>query len=173
MEARIEKAARGDRDAMAQVVAEHYAAVYRFCARRIGGELAKDAAQETFLTAQRTLKRYDGRSTVLTFLLGIAHNHCRNMARKNRMEISYEEVWEKPDGANAAQTVVDRETLRGALLGLSQEHREVIVMHELEGLRYEEIATVLRVPLGTVKSRLHNAFIALRTKLIPLEEVSA
>jgi len=53
MDATIKQAAANDREAMAKVVAEHYPAVFRFCARRVGPELAKDAAQETFLTALR------------------------------------------------------------------------------------------------------------------------
>lgn len=157
---------------MARIVAEQYAPVYRFCARRIGGELAKDAAQETFLTAQKTLKRFNGQSTLLTFLLGIANNQCRNMARKNRMEMSFSEVWEG-SSESSERSVIDRESLRQALKALTSDHREVIVMHELEGLTYEEIATILAIPAGTVKSRLHNAFIQLRLKLLPAEEVPA
>jgi RNA polymerase sigma-70 factor, ECF subfamily len=157
---------------MARIVAEQYAPVYRFCARRIGGELAKDAAQETFLTAQRILKRFNGTCTLLTFLLGIANNQCRNMARKNRMEMSFSEVWEG-SSESSERSVIDRETLRQALKALTPDHREVVVMHELEGLTYEEIATILAIPAGTVKSRLHNAFIQLRQKLIPAEEVPA
>ena len=171
MEARIEKAARGDREAMAQIISEHYASVYRFCARRVGGELAGDAAQETFLTAQRKLSKFDGRSSLLSYLFGIAHNQCRNLARKNRMEISYGESW-NGHAEIGEQAVIDRETLRAAMRTLSKEHREVVVMHELEGLSYEEIAAILRIPVGTVKSRLHHAFLALRQKLVP-QEVSA
>lgn len=158
---------------MADIVAEHYAAVYRFCARRVGPELGQDAAQETFLTAQRTLGRFNGQSALSTYLLGIALNHCRNLARKNRMEMSFSELWDGPSGVETERALIDRHALRTAMRNLSKEHREVVVMHEIEGLTYEEIASVLRIPSGTVKSRLHHAFLALRTRLLPCEEVSA
>ena len=157
---------------MARIVAEHYAPVYRFCARRIGDELAKDAAQETFLTAHRKLNRFDASSTLLTFLLGIANNQCRNMARKHRREMSFTEIWEGKSESNE-RSMIDREALRQAMTALSTDHREVIVMHELEGLTYDEIATVLGIPSGTVKSRLHHAFVQLRLRLVPAEEVPA
>lgn len=173
MEARIEQAKRANSGAMDDIVSEHYASVYRFCARRLGQELAKDATQETFLTAQKALARFDGSSSLLTFLLGIAHNQCRNLARKNRMEISFKEVWPDSKGSSPEGALIDREQLRLALKSLSGDHLEVVVMHELEGLTYEEAAKILDVPVGTLKSRLHHAFCALRTKLAPVEEVPA
>lgn len=172
MEARIEQAAHGDREAMAQIVADHYASVYRFCARRIGPDHGQDAAQETFFTAQRMLGRFNGDSRLSTWLLGIAHNHCRNLARKKRMEINFDQEW-LSDGKSLENAVIDREALIGALKSLTQEHREVVVMHELEELTYDEISTILRVPSGTVKSRLHHAFLALRRRLLPGEEVTS
>lgn len=163
METTLKRAAMGDRDAMASIVGEHYASVYRFCARRLGPELAQDAAQETFLTAQKSLKRFEERSKLSTWLFGIAHNHCRALARKRKMEIDFEPSFEwgttHPDPASQA---VDRECLRSALGKLTTEHREVVVLHELEELTYEEIATILTVPIGTVKSRLNAAFQNLR-----------
>lgn len=173
MDEPIERASRGDREAMAEIVAEHYPAVYRFCARRIGPELGQDAAQETFLIAQKSLKRFDGRSKLSTWLLGIAHNVCRNLARKRRIEMTYEQAFlEAPEhaptevgGPRSEQNLIDREALRGALIKLSPEHREAVVLHELEELTYEEAASVLGVPVGTVKSRLFHAFAHLRRLL--------
>lgn len=173
MEAHITRASRGDREAFAQIVAEHYASVYRFCARRLGPELGQDAAQETFLAAQKALARFDGSSTLLTFLLGVAHNQCRNLARKNRMEISFDEVWPDRSTEDVERRTIDRHELHRALKSLSLEQREAVVMHEIEGLTYDEIGAVLRVPSGTIKSRLHHAFLALRQRLLPSEELSA
>ncbi len=159
---------------MAQIVTEHYPAVYRFCARRIGPELAQDAAQETFISAQGAMKRFDGRSALGTWLLGIAHNHCRNLARKKRIEMTFADTWMSDQAEDGAErTLIDREALRIALLKLSAEHREIVLMHEVEGLTYEEAASVLGVPVGTVKSRLHHAFLNLRKSLSGCEEVPA
>jgi RNA polymerase sigma-70 factor, ECF subfamily len=165
MDALIQSAAKGDRNAFGKIVSEHYASVYRFCARRIGPELAQDAAQETFITAQRSLRRFNGRSALSTWLLGIAHNHCRNLARKNRMEICASELWIEQGAGGDETQLVDREALRRALSALSPEHREVVILHEIEGLTYDEAAAVLGVPSGTVKSRLHHAFLNLRKSL--------
>jgi RNA polymerase sigma-70 factor, ECF subfamily len=175
MDEDLKLAAGGDAEAMAAVVREHYALVYRFCARRIGPEMALDAAQETFLTAQKSLRRFDGRSSLSTWLLGIAHNHCRNMARKKKHEVTWlgGEEMEAKSIQNTERAMIDRETLRQALGKLSREHREVVLLHELEGLSYEEAAHIIGVPVGTIKSRLHYAFHQLRKALLGCEEVTA
>lgn len=162
MDERAARAARGDREAMAEIAAEHYAAVFRFCARRLGPDLAADAAQETFITAQKAMRRFDGSSALSTWLFGIALNTCRNLARKRRMEMSYEHAWELPAKEPGEATLVDREALRVALKKLSPPHLEVVILHELEGMTYEEAAQVIGIPVGTVKSRLHHAFLDLR-----------
>lgn len=176
MDGYLHRAAKGDKEAMAQIVQEHYASVYRFCARRIGEELGKDASQETFITAFKTLRRYNGSSTLLTWLLGIANNHCRNLARKTRTDITLD-IWESAcsfgTGVSLENALVDKEALRTALKRLTVEHREVVLLHEIEGLSYEEAAQILAVPVGTIKSRLHHAFLALRKQLVPAEGVSA
>lgn len=161
MEQILNRAAKGDREAMAQIVGEHYPAVYRFCARRVGVTVAEDAAQETFLTAQKSLSKFDGRSSFLTWLLGIANNHCRAMSRKQKLE-SPMELWKHTEVQSHEQGSVDRVTLKRALDSLSPEHLEVVLMHEVEGLTYDEAAAILGVPAGTVKSRLHHAFLNLR-----------
>jgi len=150
---------------MAEIAVEHYPAVYRFCIRRVGPDLAADAAQETFLIAQRSIRKFDGSSALSTWLFGIAHNTCRNLARKKRMDISYEHAWTVPAGTPGESTLVDRTALRTALNKLSPPHLEVVLLHEIEGLTYEEAAKVLGVPVGTVKSRLHHAFLNLRQLL--------
>ena len=165
MEEQIDRAKRGNREALGELVAEHYARVYRFCARRIGEELAADAAKETFITMQRTSRRYEGRSTVSTWLIGIAHNHCRNLSRKAKAEPAPIEEWFDVAAPDHGNRVVAQETLRSALGELSADHREVVVLHEVEGLTYGEIAEIVGVPEGTVKSRLYHAFRNLREQL--------
>lgn len=161
MDGRIEEAQRGNRDALGFLVREHYARVYRFCARRIGEDLAEDAAQETFVTMQRSIKRFKERSSFETWLLGIAHNQCRNLARKKRLDPLPMDAW-LDKGSESVPAVFDREALRCALMKLTPEQQEVVRLHEVEELRYAEIAEILGVPEGTVKSRLHHAFLNLR-----------
>jgi RNA polymerase sigma-70 factor, ECF subfamily len=146
---------------------EHYAAVYRFCARRVGVDLAADAAQEAFLTAQRAVGRFRGESRALTWLLGIANNECRRLARKHRLrppEIELDPA-RHADSGDTESAIVNRNALQEALARLSAEHREVVILHEIEGLTYEEVAAVAGVPVGTVKSRLHHAMLHLRRAL--------
>ena len=162
MDVTIDRARRGDRAALGELVAEHYARVFRFCARRVGDDLGQDAAQETFITMQRTIGGFEGRSAFETWLLGIAHNHCRNLARKKmRDPLALDEAFESPS-RDHGDHVAANESLRCAMAKLSPEHREVILLHEVEGLTYAEVAEIAGIPEGTVKSRLYHAFKNLR-----------
>jgi len=149
---------------IAELAREHYTLVYRFCARRVGTELAADVAQETFLTAQRAKPEFRGRSAVTTWLIGIAFNECRRALRKQRREPPPIE-FDSAVTPSAEAALIDRQALSEAMRRLSREHREVVVLHELDGLTYEQAAKVLGVPVGTVKSRLHHAFVQLRRSL--------
>lgn len=150
---------------IAEIAKQHYTLVYRFCARRVGVDAAQDAAQETFLTAQRVMKNFRGESTLRTWLLGIAHNECRRVSRNRSLHAPAIELVDAPDNAPFEQMVVDRHALSEALNKLSPEHREVVLLHEVEGLSYDEAAEIIGVPAGTVKSRLHHAFLNLRKSL--------
>lgn len=147
------------------LVEHYYADVYRFCARRVGTELANDAAQDTFLSAQSALGKFRGESKPLTWLLGIAHNECRRIFRKNKLAPCQISLDTKGPAIEFEGIVIKRESLVQAFRQLSSEHREIVILHELEGLTYEEIAKVLNIPVGTVKSRLHHAFNNLRQTL--------
>jgi RNA polymerase sigma-70 factor, ECF subfamily len=148
---------------------QHYDQVFRFCSVRVGYHQAGDAAQETFLTAQKSLARFRGESQPLTWLIGIALNECRRINRSLKRE---EQLPEFRTGDSNEATLVDREILRKALLGLSDEHREVVVLHEIDGFTYEEIANILGIPSGTVKSRLFHAFQNLRKTISTSMEVN-
>lgn len=161
---------KADPTKVEQIVSEHYARVYRFCARRVGEQDAPDLAQETFVTMQQNLPDFQGKSKMSTWLLGIAHNHCRNHSRKRKdglfpTEYAVEHAFDLAAPPHDNE-VCDRQTLAQALESLSDEHREVVVLHELEGLTYAEIAEITQVPEGTVKSRLHHAFANLRKQIL-------
>ena len=152
-----------------QLAKEHYDAVFRFCSVRVGYHRAGDAAQETFLTAQKNLSKFRGDSKPLTWLIGIAFNECRRVSRMHSAEDYV------PEFANSSPEgeIVDRELLRKALLTLTLEHRDVVLLHEIDGFTYEEIAVIVGVPVGTVKSRIFHAFSGLRKALfIDPKEVS-
>lgn len=157
----LHRAQRGDSMALAELVRTHYASVFRFCVRRIGAEAAQDAAQETFVTMQKRLRSFGGKSRFEVWLLGIAHNQCRSLARSSRKDPAPLEDWMAAT-ASPENEIVNREALADALRSLSQDHRDVVILHEIEGLRYAEIAEIVGAPEGTVKSRLHHAFQKLR-----------
>jgi len=149
---------------ISEIARTHYDCVFRFCARRIGVDLAADAAQETFLTAQRVLGKYRGDAPLKTWLLGIAHNECRRLARKRKLEPASLEFRQDPS-VSPESTWVDQQALAQAMAKLSAEHREAVILIELDGLSYEEAGAVLGIPAGTVKSRIHYAFVTLRRAL--------
>lgn len=156
---------------IADIARDHYEAVFRFCARRVGADRAPDIAQETFLTAQKVLHKFRGESSLTTWLFGIAHNECRRHSRRMRIEPA--QLHLEVDRAGAAESeiaLVGRAALYQAMARLSPDHREVVVLHELDGLTYEEVAVILDVPVGTVKSRLHHAFHNLRKLMFPEAE---
>ncbi len=158
------RATRRDPEALRMLISEHYPRVFAFCARRVGQDAAPDVAQETFVTMTQKLGSYKEQSSFATWLFGIAQNHCRNHSRKaNRLPFTVSDWTAVEPCGSPEDGLVDRHVLRDALERLSQEHREVVVMHEIEGLSYAEIALILVVPEGTVKSRLHHAFQHLRS----------
>ncbi len=157
-----------------QIVRAHYDDVWRFCARRVGYDLAADAAQDTFITAHQRLASFQSRSTVKTWLLGIALNQCRNSRRKQASQVAEPWLEEGFQGSSPSpeSSVLDRVELRKALQKLTPEHREVVLVHEVDGLTYQEAAELLGIPVGTVKSRLHHAFLQLRAALQPHQEAA-
>ena len=168
MQAVHEKSVVNEPPDINEIARGHYDQVFRFCARRIGVDAAADAAQETFLTAQKVIGKYRGEAPLKTWILGIAHNECRRIARKRRLDPPTLELRENPS-TSPESAWVDRQALMSALSKLSNEHREAVVLIELDGLSYEEAGAVLGVPAGTVKSRLHYAFLILRRALFPAE----
>ncbi len=153
-----------------QLAEAHYDAIWRFCFRRVGQSLAADATQETFLTALKRASSFRGDSDAKTWLFGIALNVCRSAARKVKHDLPLDEIVElqSRDGQPSLNSI----RLADALKKLTPEHREAVILHELDGLTYAEIGHIVGVPEGTIKSRMHHAMHALRTHLSPNEDVS-
>jgi len=145
----------------------YYDSVLRFCAVRLGQEEGADATQETFVIAQKQIGTFRGDAHPKTWLLGISQNVCRARNRKLGREHPMEYLAETP--AQAGPDLIDRVALERALNQLSPEHREVVVLHEIDELKYAEISHILGIPEGTVKSRLHHAFCHLRKQLVTQE----
>ncbi len=160
MDVLAERAARGEKDALEEMARMHYADVFRFCARNLNAQTAEDAAQDTFMIAIKQIKKFRGESELRTWLLGIAMNVCRNHRRKLKNSLPLQE-WDYLYN-ETEDSMINAEVLRNALAKLDDNHRDVVLLHEMEELTYEECAHILRIPVGTVKSRLYYAFKKLR-----------
>ena len=176
----------GDREAFGRLVALHEGMVLNLSARLLGdSEEARDVAQEVFLQIYKSLHRFEGRSSLRTWIYRIVVNHCRNRQRWWRRRRRAESV-PLDELAGADEARVSREAtgnegpfercqrremgerVTRALGLLSFEHRTVLLMREVEGLSCDEIAETLDLPTGTVKSRLSRARESLRCNLLPL-----
>ena len=181
----LESLRRGEGAAFERLVTERsgdvYALLYRLTA---DSEEARDLTQETFLRAFQSISRFRGEANVKTWLYRIAINQARNRWRwwrRRRREATVSlDGSDRPDEQaltcrlrNDAAVDPEQETLahereqqlREALLGLRRSYREAVILRDVEGFSYEEIATTLRINIGTVKSRLSRGRLELRKKL--------
>ncbi|MDD4796714.1 MAG: sigma-70 family RNA polymerase sigma factor [Eubacteriales bacterium] len=163
----IEQAKNGDGDAFTQLYLAQAPRIYALCLRMCGNDAdAQDAVQEAMLKAWRHLGRFRGQSSFGTWLYRIALNACRDMLRRRKAPPASLE-WMQEKGRQISQPgfeqrSVERQTLQAALGRLSHGHRAIVVLREIEGLSYDEIAQTLRLPVGTVRSRLNRARAQLR-----------
>jgi RNA polymerase sigma-70 factor, ECF subfamily len=167
----LRRASLGDEDAFAALYRRFQGPVHRFAWRMTGRrETAEDVTQETFLALLRGATRYEkGRGPLGAYLYGIARNL---LARRLGRDRPYVPLSEGEEGAlRATDLGADPErqravgNIREAVLGLPVHYREVVVLCELQGLPYEEAATALECPVGTVRSRLHRARALLAARL--------
>ncbi|MEU7819721.1 sigma factor-like helix-turn-helix DNA-binding protein [Catellatospora sp. NPDC049111] len=148
----------GDPVAQAAFVRSTQAEVWRFVAALVDPGSADDLTQETYLRAFRALPAFEGRSTVRTWLLGIARrtcaDHLRTVVRQRRLgvrlaaQVLVSGPHPDPAGQVGAAQLLDR---------LSPERREAFVLTQLLGLSYEQAAAVQEVPVGTIRSRVARA----------------
>jgi RNA polymerase sigma-70 factor (ECF subfamily) len=153
-----------------------YSTLYRLTGRP---EDADDLLQDAFLRAFEKLDRFQGDSSFYTWIYRIAVNLALSDRRRRKLPgrapatlgIGGPEPAGDPEHSDPALPVerAEREALiQAALDGLQPDHRAVVVMSHIDGLRYEEIAEVLDIPVGTVRSRLHRAREVLRDRLRPI-----
>ena len=156
----------GDRAAFSTLVERHERRVYNVAYRVLGRpEDAADATQEVFLTCLRKLRGFRGTSAFTTWLHRVTVNTCYDALRKRGREDPVEEVPARVAGADVAERAVAAADGHRGLARVPAEFRVVLVLHDIQGLPYEEIAEALGAPLGTVKSRLHRGRVALARAL--------
>ncbi len=159
----VARTARGDKAALRLLFMRHHTRVYRFVMRQTGSEtMADEIANEVFLEVWRQAPRFEARSQVTTWLLGIARFKALSMLRKRRESALEEGQAEAvPDGADTPEVATmkdDKATaLRGFVNELSEEHRTVVDLAYYHGKSVTEIGEILSVPVATVKTRMFYA----------------
>lgn len=166
----------GNREVFGQLVLRHQDRLYTLALRFLGdhGE-AEDVAQETFLRAYEKLEEFRGEAKFSTWLYQICRNLSLNRLEKKKEKLSDGFLPEIPAAAGTEPPVQllqkERHKLVDwALAQLKHEFREVIILYHKEALSYEEIADILELPLGTIRSRLHRGRSELRDLLRPYLE---
>ena len=174
-----------DLTAFDEIVERYQHKIYGYVKRLVGNETdAEDITQEVFLKALNALRTFREESSLQTWLFRIATNLCRDVHRRRQREKGWLPLWRHADGEECSGEEVPieipdyhndperlllreelSELLKQAIDRLPIAMREVLVLHDMESLSYEEIAQALGIPLGTVKSRLFHARARLRDAL--------
>jgi RNA polymerase sigma-70 factor (ECF subfamily) len=184
----IRRLQQRDERAFEEIVRLHQHKVYNLVFRMLGNrEEAEDVAQEVFVTVFKAIDTFRGDSKFSTWLYRIAANQCKNRmkylgrrsykstgeldeAAEREMQVAQPSVM-KPhvDGPDAVLEGLQLERMvQEGIAALDEEHRELIVLRDVEDLSYEEISAVTGLPDGTVKSRLHRARMALKEHMAKL-----
>ncbi|MBR2383612.1 MAG: sigma-70 family RNA polymerase sigma factor [Anaerotignum sp.] len=182
----IRRAKQGDMLAFEELILKHEKIVYNVALRMMNhSEDAKDISQEVFLKAYRSLGNFDERSQFSTWLYRITHNTCIDEMRKRKGKQSYslEEELENEEGSMQRQIADEGDTPEESLLReeqkseilqaldtLSEEHKAAVILRDVKGLSYEEIAEILELSLGTVKSRISRARNQLKKEILKIRE---
>jgi len=172
----VEAAQEGDREAFRELVEKYQRKVYSICYGMLkNADDSLDVSQEVFVKVYRYLEKFNKKSSFYTWLYRITVNMCIDHIRKNKRvtEVEYDDRISRdgdtvaedhilpsklglnPDKVYARQEL--REKMLEALDTLSEKHRTILILREVDGLSYEEIADVLNVSKGTVMSRLYHA----------------
>ncbi len=174
----IAESLQGRKEAFGQLVLRYQDRLYH-AALRIADtpDDAYDVVQDAFLNAYQSLASFKGDAEFFTWLYRIAFNAAISQKRKKRATVSLDagrkgqpvaEPIDESHGVTPGEAMEqgeDERQLHAAIRRLSTEHRAVLVMKDLDGLKYEDIAVVTGVPIGTVRSRLHRARLELRNLL--------
>ncbi len=176
----ISRCKNRDAEAFGELVDRYQARVFGFVKRMVKStEDAEDIAQEVFIKAFQNIHRFDGRASLTTWLFKIASNLCIDKARRKDRRPETVQL-SSPDGAEIseidapdhrwnpeiqANTNLMESKIEESISNMSEKLRSVLLLHDIEELSYDEISSVLGIPVGTVKSRLFLARNAMQESL--------
>jgi len=165
----VNQAKAGDTEAFEQLYRAHSGRVYAVCLRMVKDKTqAEDLVQEAFVRAWQKLNTFRGDSAFTTWLHRLSVNltltHLRNQKRRTDKVMSTDDLtpFEKPVNEKKSGEKLD---LEAAIASLPEKARQVFVLHEVEGYKHEEIATMMGIASGTTKAQLHRARRMLREAL--------
>lgn len=173
----ISRIAAGDRQALAELYTRYRQVMFAFLLHLTTDRgLAEEILQDTLVAVWQCARSFEGRSSLQTWLLGIARRQAHNALRRQEpplADVTELENLPTREGLpeDAALALADRDALAAAIRQLTPMHREILALIFGQGLAYPEAATILAIPVGTVKSRLNHARRALRALLESPEEV--
>ncbi|MBM7591308.1 RNA polymerase sigma factor SigW [Brevibacillus fulvus] len=176
----IERAKRGDREAFAELIEIYKDKIFQLAYRMVGNrQEAEDIAQETFLRVFANLHTYDDQYKFSTWIYRIATNLCIDRGRKKKPDFSLDEEIEQGEGldwysrlSSKEQTPEEKvvtqelqETVQDALSQLAPKYRSIMILRYIEDLSLQEISDILKLPITTIKTRIHRGREALRGRL--------
>lgn len=164
-----------DDSALGAVFDAHYARIYRYCAHRLfRAELAEDVTSAVFLDLARRFDEISRRDEpeIMKWLYGTANNHItsyfRSEKRRNKaMQAAYRKQRSNITTDNSANSEIDWPTLYQALMRLSVKHRTIVTLRFLDGLSADQVADILEIKPGAVRTTAHRALKKLKTILEP------
>ena len=172
----LDRIAEGDREAFTDLYIRHRLPLLHYLLQFTSDRgLAEEVLQDTFVVVWQQAGAFEHRSRVQAWLFGIARRRLWKVVRRATPEILDDEVLETlpapdPDPAQAVLSAAEYQDIAAAIERLSPMHREVLLLSYVHELTYQELAEILGVPMGTVKSRLSNAKRALRVLVAPRED---
>lgn len=172
----VQRLQNGDTDAFEILVRRHQKTIFNLVYRMLGDyDDAAEIAQEVFLSAYRSIAQFRGDANFSTWLYRIAINHAstrrKSLAKANQRRAPLDNTdpvdHRHPDPADAVAQREIQFRVQSALNTLDPDEATIILLRDMQDVPYEEVARMLDVPVGTVKSRLHRARQTLKAKLMP------
>lgn len=172
---------KGDKTAFDKLVSQYEKVVYRICHRFFNNENdALDASQEVFIKIYRNIEKFEGKSSLKTWIYRIASNTCITMSEKNKKEkngllqnlVDWWNNFSQPTPEDLTISSIERNltqnVVRENITKIPEVYRIPVILKDIEGLPMEKISEILEIPVGTVKSRLNRGRRILHDKLEPL-----
>jgi len=158
----------GNEDAFAALIDKHSASLLAVAKRMVGNDRAEDVVQDAFLAAFKSLAKFRGDASFSTYLHTITINRCKYILKREKYTLEIDENSLDYSKQDADEAIVNQIVLEQALIKLPPNFKECLILRELSGFSYKEIAEILQINEGTVKSRMARARAKLKDILIEM-----